>query len=129
MGAAFALEATDSQRGILLQDALQQALQLRPRFHTELIDQSLSGALIHVRCFGLASRAVERQHQLSTQALSKRVPVDKRNELADQRFVPTQRQLRFDPLFYCMHPELGQASSLPEGERLGGEILERRPAP
>ena len=52
--------------------------------------------LVGVERLGLASRAVEREHQLAAQPLAQRVLGDQRLELADQLSVAAERELGVD---------------------------------
>ncbi len=73
------------ERGILAQDRLMQPAQLRPRLHTDLLDEPLARATVFLERLHLPSVAVERQHQLSGEPLPGRIVGHQLSQLADQR--------------------------------------------
>ena len=73
--------------------------ELKRIIHAKLVDQSLSRALVDVRCFRLPSRAIQREHQLPAESLAKRMLIDKRDELTHQFVVVSESELGFDPFF------------------------------
>ena len=54
--------------------------------------------MVHLERLGLASRPVEREHQLSPKALAQRMLFDERLELADQLLCGPQLEVRLDSL-------------------------------
>jgi hypothetical protein len=68
-------------------------------------------------------------HQLTTKAFPQRMVVDELLELADEVVARAERQFRIDALLEGRQARLLEAADLVAGERLEGEILERRPAP
>ena len=81
------------ERSILPQDRALQPLQRRARLEAELLDQRPARRLVGLQRFGLAPAAVQRDHQLSVQALAQRVHRGQRRQLADHVGVKAQRQV------------------------------------
>src|SRR5262249_3011947 len=70
----------------------------------------------------LAAAAIERQHQLSAQRLPKRVPADKRLQLADHIGMAPERQFDFEPLLDRRQAKLSESVALAvpmRGSKLG----------
>src|SRR5205085_12634652 len=80
-------------------------------------------------CLGLPSRPVEREHQLRTKSLPQRVLLDERLELADERPMPTERQLGLEAVFERREPQFFEARYLRLRERLERDVGERLAAP
>ena len=93
-----ALGCRELQRLVLLEDRLLQTLKRRARLDPELVHERAPRPLICVECLRLATGPVEREHQLSAQALSKGVLGDKRLQLGDQLAMEAEREVGFDPL-------------------------------
>src|SRR5262249_25767656 len=75
------------------------------------------------------ARPVQREHELSVQALTERVLERERFELADELRVAPERQIGIDALLEHRQPELLEARDLDLRERLVGEVGERRASP
>ena len=86
------------QFGVLGEDRALQILQLAPGFDPELVDQPAARLLIARQRLGLATRSVQREHQLRLQALSQRMLAREHLKLADQRCVAAEREVRVDPI-------------------------------
>jgi hypothetical protein len=78
---------------------------------------------------GLPAAAVQRQHPSRPEPLPQRVLPRKSLELTDQFTVPARRQLGVDPVLLRVHPELVETGRLRPGERLIGELGQRRASP
>ena len=117
------------ERRVLPQDRPLEPLQLLARLEPELVRQLAPGHPVASQRLGLAAGAVEREHQLAAQALPQRMLGDERLELADELGVTAERQVGVDPLLERRQPQLLQPRDLGLGERLVGEVGERRPAP
>jgi hypothetical protein len=81
------------------------------------------------RASGLAPGAIERKHQLRTEALAQRLRLDELLELPDQLAGGSELQVRVDPLLDGAETRFLEPADLVAGERLEPKILERRPAP
>ena len=106
-----------------------EALQLGPRLDPELLDERPPGVLIHGERFGLASRAIQREHELPAEALTEGMGADERLELADEVSGRPGREVEIDPGLERNQTELLQAGDLALRERLVAKLGERRAAP
>ena len=79
--------SSDVQLRILIEDRPLEAAQRRPRLDPELLDQRGPRRPVGVQRLRLPARAVEREHELATQALRQRVLGDQALELADELVV------------------------------------------
>ena len=77
----------------------------------------------------LPSVSVERQHQLTAQTLTQRMPADKRLELRNELPVATEFEIGVDALLERHQAELVQPATLVLDEGGGLEIAERLAAP
>src|SRR5262249_34454638 len=114
---------------ILLKDRLVEVTQLAARLDAKLTDQRGAGRLVGVERLGLASRAVEREHQRQPQALAQRMLGHQRLELSDELDVVATLEVAVDPLLQAAQAQLLQARDLRLGEPLLGKIGERRTTP
>ena len=117
------------QRRIVPEDAALELLQGRAGLEAELIDEQPPGRAVRVEGVLLPSRAVERENVLLVQALTERLFGEQLLELAEQRAVPPERELRIVPQFGRRQALVVQATRLGPGDRLPGEIGERRTGP
>ena len=74
----------------------------------------------------LAAGAIEREHQVAPQALPKRVLRDETFELRDELDVASQREICLDPSLDGDEAKLLEADDRRLGERLVGEVVQRR---
>src|SRR5918996_867874 len=77
----------------------------------------------------LPAGAVEREHQLGTQALAQRLLAHERRQLGDERRVPTEGEVRLDPILERDQAQLLEARDVSLRERLVAKVGERRTAP
>ena len=77
----------------------------------------------------LPPAAVEREHQLSAQALAERVRGDERLELGDELVVAAERQVAVDALLERAQAQLLEAGDLALRERLVVQVRQRLAAP
>src|ERR687898_1021099 len=117
------------QRGILCQDRPLQLPERRAWLDPQLIDQRAASRLVALERVGLAAAPVQREHQLQVEALANRVLAHQRFELADQRRVLAEREVRLDSVLERGQPVLLQLRRRALGKYLEGEILERAAAP
>ncbi len=117
------------ERRVLAQHRALQLLQRRARLDPQLVDEHASGGLVGGQRLGLASRPVEREHQLAAQALAEGVLGRQRVELRDQRGVPAEREVGVDPHLDREQVHLLEAPDRRLRERLVDEIGERGAAP
>ena len=117
------------ERRILGQDRSLELLKLATGLEPELVDQPTPGDAIALKRVGLAPRSVQRDHQLTDQALARRVLAHQRLELPDQPCVLAERELarRFDPQAPPVAP--AQAGRSRPARTLVGEISQRLATP
>src|SRR5581483_11538909 len=99
-----ALGRVDVERRFLPEDRLMQLAQLAAGLDPELVDERRASALVGVEGLGLASRAIESEHELTAKALAQRVLRDQRLQLAGQLRVAAVLQPTFDALFDARDP-------------------------
>ena len=92
-------------------------------------ESAVRAVVVHVERLGLAARAVEREHQLPAQPLTQREPLDERLELGDELRALAELEVGVDPLLERLEPQLLEPADLALGERLEGEVGERRATP
>ena len=95
-----------------------------PRFSTSV----LAGVAVDGERVGLAAAQVERLHQQRARPLPPRVRGDERLQLGDQVGARAGGEVGLDPLLERGDPELLEPERLGAGERLVGEVAERRAA-
>jgi hypothetical protein len=103
--------------------------ELRARLEPELLRQATACPLIGSKRFGLAARAVEREHQLTQEPLSLRIVLDERFELGYQLPPAPEREIGIDSVLERDQPPLLQPLRLSLREGLVQEICQRRSPP
>ncbi len=116
------------EQRILAEDPPLHLPKRRRRLQAELFVEGSSRRLERCERIRLASAAVERQHELSSQALSERVSNDQRLELSDDGGMPSEREVGVDPLLGQRKLKLLDPCRLRDGEWLL-ELGEGRTAP
>jgi hypothetical protein len=117
------------QLGAAGQDLRLQGPELTPRLEAELLDGVPPAVAVDLQRVGLASAAVQREHQLTPQPLAQRVRPQERLELDDHLPVPAERQVGIDPALQRRQPQLLEPRDLVLGERLVGEVDQWRSTP
>jgi hypothetical protein len=115
--------------GVLAQDRLVQAPQLRARLHADLLHEHRPRLAVCVECLRLPAAAIQRPHPLRVQPLPQRILGHQRVELAGDLTVPSRGQVAIDRQLERRDPKLVQAADLRRRERLVRHIRERRTAP
>ena len=121
--------AAGVQRGILAKDQLLETAELRRGVDPQLRGQDASGALEGLQRLGLASRPVQRGHEMGPQSFPERVGPHEDLQLRNELPVAPQIELGGDALFAGRQPELLQAGDLRLEGRLVGEIPHRGAPP
>ena len=121
--------ALQLERRILRQDAALELVQRRRRLDAELLHERLARPPVDVERLGLASRPVEREHQLPTETLAQRMVPHERFELRQHGSVASERELRLETLLERGEPQLLEPRDRGLGERLVREIGERCSTP
>ena len=111
------------------QDRLLELAQRTAGLDTELLDEDVAQILVRGERLGLTAGAIQRKHQLRTQALAQRMLAHERLELADQVPVFAELELGVDALLDSRDVQLLEPSNLGLRELLLREVVERRAAP
>ena len=119
----------EEQCRVLTEDRGLEVLELRAGFDPELFDERRPGGAIRLQGIGLPFGAVEREHQLPAEPLAERLLCNQRLELRDEVGMAAEEEIGVDALFEGSLAQLLEPADLGLGERLVGEIGERRPAP
>ena len=93
------------------------------------VDEHAPGLRVGLQRLRLAAAAVERQHELAGEPLAGRVVRDELRQLSDERVVTPGGEVGLDACVQSGEPLLVEASDLGRGERLVGEVCQRRSAP
>jgi hypothetical protein len=117
------------ERGIVAQDRLLEALELRGRLDPELLDQRVACSAIGLERVGLPAGPVQREHQLAPRPLAQWVLAHECLQLGDERTVVSELELRLEQLLASGGAKLFEARNLGLRERLERELGERRPTP
>ena len=106
-----------------------QSPQLRSGLDAAGLDEDGASVAIGLERIGLAARAVQGQHPLRVQRLAQRLLEDQSLELADALAVAAGGQVMVDRELDRRQPQLLEPADLGGGERLAGDVVERRTAP
>ena len=118
-----------AQGGVVLEDRSLQLLERRARIDPQLVAEHPASVLIRAERICLATRAVQRDHELAAESLAKRMVDDERAEFADENVLASQSEIGLDPILDRNHVELFEACDRRLGERLVREVRQRRPTP
>jgi hypothetical protein len=88
-----------------------------------------AGVSVDVECFRLPPGSVEGKHQLAAKAFAQGVPPDELRELLDDVVMATEGEVSLEPLLERRQVQLLEPGDLLLGERVIGELDERRAAP
>src|SRR5262245_34820170 len=122
-------ELARSERRLVHEDRRFHLAQLTAGLETQLFDEYLPRVLICSKCVGLSTGAVQREHELTPEALAVRIACDECFELRQQLDVPTQRELRLDAVFGGSEARLLETGDLEARPRLVRQVGDRRLAP
>ena len=117
------------QRRVMEQDPLLETLQRRRRIEAELVHERRPQLLVGAQRFGVASAAVQGQHEELPGALSQRILADRRVKHRHDLGGPPRLELRGRNLLDRVEVEVVEATDVWLGELLVGEVGEGRPAP
>jgi len=121
-------DALRAQLWIVLQNRPFELLQRWAWLDTELVDEQVTCLPVDVERISLPPRAVERQHQLSAEALVERMLADEHLKLPDEFDVAANSEVGFDPTLERAEAKLFEAENLRLNGRLVHDIGERRAA-
>jgi hypothetical protein len=113
----------------LRQDSTLQLLESGPRLDPELLRQSAAAGLEGREGLGLATRPVEREHQLAEQALAEGMLPMQGLELRDQLAAVADREIRLEAFLECLQPSVFELLHRLLRELLVLEVGERGAAP
>ena len=117
------------ERGVLTEDRLLELHERRGSARGRALDQHAPRVLVDLQRLGLAVAAVQGEHQLPAQPLAQRVTGDQGLELGDEITVAPEGEVCFDPFLEGGQAQLLEPGDLVLGERVEGEVGERRAAP
>ena len=118
-----------AERRVLVENRPLELLERRTRLEPKLVDEHLAAVTVGRQRVSLATAAIESEHELRPQPLAHRMRTHERLQLGDETAVATECELRLDALLEGGETKLLETSDLHLGERLVGEVAERRPAP
>src|SRR5439155_16490339 len=119
----------ERERLVLAKDGRFEGLELRAGLDAQLLDERLPCRAVRRQSVRLPSRAVEREHELSSRTLAERVALDERLELEHELGVPAQGEVGLDSLLERDGAELLEPGDLGLRERLVRKVGECRTAP
>ncbi len=90
----------------------------------ELLGKHAPRILVALEGLGLASRSVEREHQLPAQPFSQRMLGHERLQLSNEVSVTGEGKVGLDPLLQDREPQLLESHNLPLRERLVRDVGE-----
>ena len=112
----------EHQRRVVGEDPLFELRQRRRRLEAELLDEHPAVVAEHAECVGLATGAVEGDHQLGSERLAQLVLTGERLDLRDHLRRSAARQLGLDETLVSDDPQLLQPLRLGTGPLLVGEL-------
>ena len=115
--------------GLVAQDRALERAQLGRGVEPELVAERGAKLVVGGERVGLATAAVEREHQLAAHRLAQRVLRHERVQLRDQLAVAAEVEPGVDPRADRLEPLLLEPLGDRHGERLEADVLERRAAP
>ena len=120
---------SSAKRRVLVEDGALEAPELLTRLDAKFVDERPACFSIGLKSLGLTPGAVQGKHELGPQALSKRVAINERFELANRLGVAAEGEPGFDAHLDRRKAELLELCDLGLRERLVGEIGQRGAAP
>src|SRR5918994_6940061 len=122
---AAAPRAVDLELGIVAQDGAVQLLKRGAGFDAELVDELSARLMVDLQRLRLASRAVQREHQVAAKSLAQRVFGDQGLQLGDELGIATHLEVGFEELFESYEPQFLEPGDLVLREVLVDEVRER----
>ena len=117
------------ERLVLAEHRGLELLERRAWIEPELVAEHVAGRAIRSERVRLTARAVEREHELGARPLPQRLRRDEGLELGHELGVAAEREVGVHAPLDRGHAQLLEPGDVGLGERLVGEIRERRPAP
>ena len=128
-GRPIGLRDRQRERGVLGEHRTFQLAKVLAGLDAQLVHERAPGVLVGLQRLGLAVGPVQREHELTAEALAVGVLGDERLELPHDLGVRAQLQARLDVQLDRRHAEIGETRDLALGERLVAQVGERRSAP
>ena len=116
-------------RRVVREDRLLQPSELRPRLEPKLVGKDAPGLLERLERIGLATAAVERQHQLPPEPLPERVVRERRTERRRQLAMLAEGEPDLEVLLERVDVQHLEPACLGAEPGRAGQPLQRRPAP
>ena len=134
---AFSLHASGCVRStclrvelrVLGKNRLLESLERLARLDAERLDECRARGSVGLERFRLAVTPVQREHQQTAQALAQRLSGDERLQLSDDVLVQAQCDVRLDPLFERIEPQLLESADLGLCPRFVLDVCEGPAAP
>ena len=123
------LRPGEIQRRVLPEDRALEVPQDRPGLDPQLVDERRPRRAVDRQRFRLAARAVQREHQLTSQPFAQRTRRNERCELADQLRMPAECEVGLDATLDGRQAKLPEPRDRRLRERFVLHIAERRPSP
>jgi hypothetical protein len=115
--------------GIVSENCTLEVLQLVPGFEPQLLVEQAAAVVVCRERLGLASRAIESDHQLATKTLAERMFRNEGLELADDVGMSARHEISFDPAVETRKPYLAETRDLGLREALIRELRKGRSSP
>ena len=117
------------KRGVLGEDPLLELAEVCPGLEAQLVRERRSCVPVDGERIRLTARAIEREHELTSDAFAVRMPADELLELSDELRMAAECEIGVDPVLGRREAELLETGDLVLRERLVGHVRERRPSP
>jgi hypothetical protein len=114
---------------VLREDPRLELLQVAPWLEAQLLDERGARLAVDLEGISLAPRAVEREHQLGTEALARGMRGHEALELRDRVTVAAERQVGVDPCLERAEAQLLEPGNVALEGLLERQVRERRAAP
>ena len=115
--------------GVLAQDLLMEIAERFSGLDAQFLGEQAASGVVDRERFGLPTRSVEREHELSAGTLAQRLLGHQALERRDDVVGEAELQARFDGFLASGEDELLECGQRGSGERRVGEVAERRAAP
>ncbi len=114
---------------VLVEELAVEDLEVATGVDPQLVDEQPAGVLVGAQRLGLATAAVERHHELAAEPFPQRVLGDEGREGGRRAGMVSGGQARLDAVLLGRRPQLVQPADGDGGERLEGEVGQRRSPP
>ena len=129
IAAAPTVDGDGGDPRVVREDRLLQPPELRPRLEPQLVAEHATGLLERLQRIGLATAAVERQHQLPPEPLPEGVVRERRTERRRELSMLAEREPDLEVLLERVDVQRLEPACLGGEPRRCRQALQRRPAP